>query len=644
MPTKRKTLTQDDLFKIGYVTDAVLSPSGALAAYVLAETRGKGEREKQVRSIWLVSTSGEGAPRRLTQGQGHSYHPRFRGEGELLFLSTRDKAPQIYALSLEGGEAERLTKVEQGVSLFEVAPDGGIALSATANEPAVSDDDVHVRIDRFWYRFDPIGGYVEDVQQAVYSLKGGTLKQVAEPAGIVLGLSISPDSRQIAVLRSGLRHQKIFEADLSLVNLRGRKKEHQLIKAFCMATVNWSRDGREIVCTGPGEDLARQTRLFVVDPQTGRVRDRTRTLDLMVGTGLQIHVPVQVASRIVATESAAYATVTRGGEVHVHKISTSGRRNAVQIGSGQSVAHLMDVRDGKLLITRQSINQPPVLCTVDEQTSEVVELTHHNERLSASLRWPDVERLTVKSGRHTAIEGWVLKPKNAHAPYKTVLTIHGGPHAGYGCAFWADMHELVGAGYAIAFMNPRGSTGYGDDFCRAILGRWGELEIKDFNAFLDELVKLGIAHPDKLGVTGISGGGHLSAWLIGHTDRFKAAVPEQGVYSMISMWGTSDAGRDLLELELGGTLHKKAETYWRLSPLAHAHKCRTPTLLLQGENDIRCPMEQAEQLYAKLHNDGCKVEFIPMKGCRHGEQVWGRPTLRRFRMNVLRDWFERYLS
>ena len=193
-------------------------------------------------------------------------------------------------------------------------------------------------------------------------------------------------------------------------------------------------------------------------------------------------------------------------------------------------------------------------------------------------------------------------------------------------------------------MNPRGSTGYGDAFCRSILGDWGHPELKDFSAFLDRLVSRGIAHPEKLGVTGISGGGHLSGWLIGHTHRFKAAVPEQGVYSMISMWGTSDAGRDLLELEMGGELHKIPEIYWALSPLAHAHKSRTPTLLLQGENDIRCPMEQAEQMFAQLHHHGCEVELIPMKRCSYGEQIFGRPALRRYRMDVLKDWFDRHIK
>ena len=145
-------------------------------------------------------------------------------------------------------------------------------------------------------------------------------------------------------------------------------------------------------------------------------------------------------------------------------------------------------------------------------------------------------------------------------------------------------------------------------------------------------------------MTGISGGGHLSSWLTGHTNRFKAAVPEQGVYNMISMWGVSDAGRVLIDLELDSSLHKDPMKYWKHSPMAYANRCKTPTLLLQGEQDIRCPMTQAEEYFSALKYFGCEVELIRMKKCNHGAQLSGRPALRRFRMEVLKEWFDRHIK
>ena len=659
-----RTIRQDDLFDASYVIDAVLSPDGTLAAYVLSASSGRGDNEVQNLSIWLVQTNGRKKPARLTQGQGDSYHPRFSADGTALyFLSNREGVSHIFMLTLDGGEAVQLTSLPQGAGPFELSPDGrSIAFTALAAPPQASNDNQHQRIDRFWYRFDPLGGYLADFDQALFLMplsRKGTPRIVGEPAGVILDFSFAPDGLSLALLRTGLPQHGIFQADLNLIE-RVREdetadgsrqrpssayRERTLLAGRILSSVDFGVDGGQLLCTGTHSDLARQTSLYVINPETSRTLDRTSSLDIMVGTGLQIHVPARMVSRVLAADDGwVYATVTTGGEAHVHKISLSGKKVAQPLSQGQTVSHLADRACGKLLFIRQSPNQPPALFLMQEATGEERQLTHHNQRWQKRFCWPQVQRVVTRSQRGVSVEGWVLKPVQVAPPYKTILTIHGGPHLAYGCSFWSDFHEMVGAGYAVAFMNPRGSTGYGNDFCRSILGRWGDPELKDFNAFLDHLVVQGIADPDRLGVTGISGGGHLSAWLIGHSQRFQAAVPEQGVYSMISMWGTSDAGRDLLELEMGGELHKMPMTYWERSPLAYAHKCRTPTLLLQGENDIRCPMEQAEQFFAKLHHHGCDVVLVPMKRCSHGEQVSGRPALRRFRMDALRDWFDTHID
>jgi dipeptidyl aminopeptidase/acylaminoacyl peptidase len=336
--------------------------------------------------------------------------------------------------------------------------------------------------------------------------------------------------------------------------------------------------------------------------------------------------------------------VSAGGETRIYRVALVGRENCAVIAGGERICGVFDCRGGKVLFSSQTCNTPPDLCIVDLDGGNERRLSAHNDAWQREIRWPDVERVRVKSARNVEIEGWVLKPKHVRAPYKTILYIHGGPHAGFGYSFNSDFQELVGAGYAVAFANPRGSTGYGDAFSTSILERWGELEAQDFNAFLDALIERGISHKNRLGVTGVSGGGHLSGWLIGHTHRFKAAVPEQGVYNLISMYGVSDAGSALLTLEMGGEPHELPERYWAASPLAHAHTCRTPTLLIQGENDLRCPMEQAEQMYTVLKRSGCTVELLRLKNCNHGLEIAGPPPLRRYRMNAMIDWFDRYLK
>jgi dipeptidyl aminopeptidase/acylaminoacyl peptidase len=313
------------------------------------------------------------------------------------------------------------------------------------------------------------------------------------------------------------------------------------------------------------------------------------------------------------------------------------------VTSGARACKAFDLRDQTLLFASETVNAPAELWVKDLASGEERPLTDLNAAWRSEILWPDIERITVASAPGVEIEGWVLKPQHAPTPVKTLLFIHGGPHAAYGHSFNEDFQEMVGAGYAVAYANPRGSLNYGDAFAEAIVGVWGLPELEDFTAFLDEIVRRGVADPDALGVTGVSGGGHLSGWLIGHTDRFKAAVPEQGLYNMFSMYGVSDAGVALIELEMGGPPHERAQRYWELSPIAYAHKVKTPTLLIQGENDVRCPMEQAEQFYTVLKHNGCEAELLRLNNCNHAAQMFGPPPLRRVRMDAMKDWFARHI-
>ncbi len=641
----RKTITQDAVYEVCYVCDAVFSPDGASAAYVVAEVKGKGDKERQELSIWLVDIE-SGERRRLTLGKGGSYHPRFSKDGSnLYFLSTREKLPQIYCMPVAGGEAEAVTQLPQGAGPFEITPDGkSIVFATLASPPAKPSDDDNVRVSAPWYRFDPVPGYLKDVKQALFVMRiGREPKAVTEAEGLILSFAISPDSKRVVLARTAVPGHEFFDADLELVTLGRKPHSEHLLASNIPSQMSWSEDGASLVYVTNGKGLASQQAVFVLPIGADKPQNRTSATDIMIGTAIQAHNPARIQGRQRIVDGKLYTTATVGGEANLVRVSLTGRKRVTPISAGQRITYLMDERGGNILHISQDPLNPPALCMTNIESGDERVIADHNTVWREKYLLPDVERVVAKSERKVEIEGWVLKPKRGRAPYRTILSIHGGPHAGYGYAFAYDFLELVGEGYAVAFMNPRGSTGYGEAFTRSILGVWGHPELKDFHAFLDELVRRKISHPDKLGVTGISGGGHLSGWLIGHTDRFKAAVPEQGVYNMLSMWGTSDAGKALIEIEMGGPLHKIPMKYWELSPIAYAHKCKTPTLLLQGEDDIRCPMEQAEQLYAALEHHGCEVELIRMKNCNHGAQVGGRTQLRRFRMDVMKDWFARHI-
>jgi dipeptidyl aminopeptidase/acylaminoacyl peptidase len=223
------------------------------------------------------------------------------------------------------------------------------------------------------------------------------------------------------------------------------------------------------------------------------------------------------------------------------------------------------------------------------------------------------------------------------------LYIHGGPHNAFGHIFFFEFLVLAGAGYAVLFINHRGSSGYGDRFCSQTIGNLGNLEYQDMMAAVDYVVDKGLADPDRLGCCGLSGGGHLTCWIVGHTERFKAAVAENPITNFVSFYGVSANGVRIAVDELGGHPHEIPNVYRRCSPITHAHRCTTPTLLIQGENDRNCPPEQSEQFYTALKANGCPTEMLRLPNGVHTGSLLGPPIVRRTQDEALLEWMNRYV-
>jgi dipeptidyl aminopeptidase/acylaminoacyl peptidase len=644
-----------DVGRALHVGEAVLSPDGRFAVYELSELipGETPDEDRQATSLWRVDVE-SGAARRLTRKGGGAMTPRISADGAFVYyLAPKQpsaRAPQVWRLPLDGGEAEPLTWLEQGVGAYALSPDGErIAYAAIEKKPKEPGPNDHVRISRAAWRFDPVPGYLQDLGQAISVMPsaGGAAKALTAYDGIVQALEWSPSGRELAALVVGRADSEAFAALGDLVVVDDEGQATTLVSGLFASALFWTPDGRKIgYVASPERQLSRQPQLFLVDRSGGEPEARTASLDRAAAGSFQTGNPAARArGRVLPAPDGASAVmaVGDGGEAGLWRVALAGPERCEPLLTGAKLRKPLDRQGGKVLFSAQDFVSPSELWLFDFETGAERPLTDHNRAWHASIAWPKVERILARTADGAEIEGWVLAPSAGQPPFKTLLFIHGGPHGAWGASFNEDFLEMVGAGYAVAFANPRGSTGYGDAFSTAILGRWGEPELDDFAAFMDALVARGIADPDHLGVTGVSGGGHLSAWLIGHTDRFKAAIPEQGIYNHISAYGVSDAGVELMTHELGGAPHEQPQRYWELSPLAHAHKCKTPTLLIQGEADVRCPMEQAEQLYTVLRKAGCTVELLRLRGCNHGLHVWGPPPLRRARMAAMREWFDRHV-
>jgi dipeptidyl aminopeptidase/acylaminoacyl peptidase len=273
-------------------------------------------------------------------------------------------------------------------------------------------------------------------------------------------------------------------------------------------------------------------------------------------------------------------------------------------------------------------------------------LTDLNRAWKAEVARVRPERFRYeRDGRQ--LDCWVMRPFGCKsgARYPVLLNIHGGPHTQYGHHFFDEFQIYASAGYAVIYTNPRGSQGYGEEFTRAVIGDWGGGDFADVMAGLDEaLRRYDFIDPERLGVMGGSYGGFLTSWTVGHTDRFKAACSERAVNNTYTLFGTSDIGHSFSEAQSGHLPWENMQWYIDHSPLTYAKDISTPLLIIHSESDLRCPVEQAEQLFVALKKQRKQVVFVRFPDEDHDLSRSGRPRHRLERFRVILDWFARYLQ
>ncbi|MCH7587419.1 MAG: S9 family peptidase [Chloroflexi bacterium] len=654
----QKTIVIDDLFKLQFLQDAQFSPDGLRVAYAVSKVVAdeaaeiESERELQKTAIWILSLETQSA-RMLTTGEHEDTSPRWSPDGKrIAFLSDRAEQSQIYIIPFDGGEAQALTKLKQGVGSSPTWSPDGTQIAFTAG-PArkARDPGAPYRIVRHIFRFDDLG-YIDDVIQDIYiaAVGGGEPRRLTSDENLNGNLAWSPDGAEIAFTATMMPSTHQLYTGLCAVNLEGRTRNIVSDWEF-ISPPAWTPNGEQIVFIGRMADARAGSKsdLWIVASQGGEPKPRTSRLKNGVGGSLIADFPTLSDKRasplikIAQDGRRAYVQGKEGGSLHLYEIALRGtEEHGIAVG-GERSCILLDAHGSRLLYAVSALDNPTELSIFDTKSGEEQQLTQLNADFLAQRTLQSVEQLIFSGNDGEQVEGWLLKPPEGRPPYATILYIHGGPHSGFGHMFSFDFQMLTGAGYAVLLINQRGSTGYGDEFAGAITGDWGNLDYEDLMAGVDHVIALGLADPERLGCCGLSGGGNLSCWIVGHTDRFKAAVPENPLTNWVSFYGVSDIGPWFSVKELGGHPHEIPQTYSRCSPLTYAHRCTTPTLLVQGEDDFRCPAEQAEQFYAVLKANGCEVEMLRLPDSSHAGSIRGAPTVRRAQNEALLDWMNRHV-
>ncbi len=676
---ERAPVTPEDLFRFQFVDAIALSPDGAQVVYQIRTIDP--EKDAYESHLWIVPLQG-GEPRRLTFGEhkngGAAWSPDAKW---IAFVSNRrDKKAQIYRLPLEGGEAERLTDLDGEISGLAWSPDGtGISFVHRQSDPPEAGHlpgsspakkaaeakakkeepkpPTFLHITRLHYkedgqRFLPQGRlhiHVLDLaSRDVRALTSGNWDHqppVWSPDGKWLAFAANrlPDSDYHATI-----------CDIRLLPASGGEPRNVTPEPGVAFAPAWSPDGSRIAYVGHTDELdawgVRNFHVWSVPLSGGPARDLTpgfdRTaLDLMGSDLRDFHDAGQPVWS--ADGATIYFVASDEGSTHLFSVPANGgaptrvTSGPLQIFSVQGSRATED-----LAVIRCGYTDAGTVARLSPPKGVITPLARPNKPFFDTLRLMEPEEFWVDSPEGHRLQCWMIKPPNAGSGKKRpmILNVHGGPRIQYGACIYHEFQMLASAGFYVLLSNPRGAQGYGEDFARASVQDWGGPDYRDLMLVVDEaLRRYPEADPDRLGVTGGSYGGYMTNWIIGHNDRFKAAVTQRSVVDLRTLLLGGDFSDDAVP-EFGDQPWRDSEGYRRMSPLSYVENIKTPLLIAHSLEDHRCPIVEAEQLYTALKLLRREVEMVLFPGESHGLSRGGTPSRRLARLHFIRDWFLRYLK
>ena len=655
MPVAVGGMVPEDVYDLTGVLDPRVSPDGRTVAY--AVWRIDREANEYRSAIWLAAMDGSSEPRRLTSGERRDGSPRWSPDGRrIAFTSNREldedgkpKPAQLYVMPLDGGEPVKLTALEEDVSAPAWSPDGSrIAFSSRVPDPAYREKDPKKRpprrFTRLQFKLDD-EGWTGDRRQHVFTVAADGS---AAPEQLTHGdfedgdPCWSPDGGRIAFASAREDDWDLRPVrDLYVVDASGGEPSRLTGGDGATEQPSWSPDGGRIAyLLYPAVfDDPRHSQVAVVDVASGQRRVLTESLDRNCNPYPAIREPIWDG------EDLLFA-VEDSGNTHVYRIPADGSGKPELVVGGDLMVTGYDSAAGRLAHSATTPTQLSELHVGDRRATSVGRAFADGRDLARP------ERFMATSADGTEVEAWVMRPAGFQEgqTYPTLLNVHGGPFSQYGNKFFDEFQVYAGAGYAVLYANPRGSSGYSEEWGRAIRGPiadgpgWGTVDYEDLMAVVDEAVRrFDFVEEDRIGVMGGSYGGFMTSWMVGHTDRFRAACSERSCNNFLLEGGSADIGW-MFKGELGAFWFEAPEAYLKVSPSTYAPDIHTPLLILHSENDLRCPVGHAEDLFTILRLLGRDVEMVRFPEEGHELTRSGAPAHRVQRFDIVLDWFDRRLK
>jgi dipeptidyl aminopeptidase/acylaminoacyl peptidase len=686
---QRRAFTPADWYRLTTVSNPAMSPDGKLVAITV--TTVKESENKRHSEVWVVPTAG-GEPQRFTSPSTESSNPRFSPDGKyLLFSSTRPGSrARTWGIRIDqpSGEAVEMDAYPTGSmprdkrfvvwSEADSAPndttkkDRWSGMQAMARPPfgAITEpldpkrfDGKHVvetpyksngpgflpnarearayRASNLWIK--PTDAAKRKIDDQKYSRTGAAVSPDGQWIAFVADRALRPDSVVRAERDSLARlpYNKLRDeaprndSDIYVVSVNGGEPRRVATFQGNEGNLEWSPDGTKLAFSASPSRTASQ-RIYVVT-----VGQQPATPVNLLGDWA--YEPDNFWWLPNGTIAVSASVGGRTALFHLDP-NTKGLKEVVA-GARRINGFAFDDAVTKIAYVATSHAKPTELYIANADGSGERQLTKFNDKLNSEVAWSDAERFTYKSLGNREIEGWLMKPYgyDAGKKYPVVLYIHGGPHSAYGENWFDEFQNLAGAGMFVLFTNPRGSAGYGADFTYSTRARWFDEDYVDLMKAVDIVAKRPDVDSTRMGVTGGSYGGVMTAWVTVKTNRFKAAQADRMISNWWSWYGTSDA-QGLTEFEFLGKPWDNPALYDTLSPIRYIRKVKTPTLIVQSEEDHRTPMTDAEQWFMALRKHGIPVEFVRYPRSTHDLSRTGEPWLLVDRLGRLRQWFGYWLK
>jgi dipeptidyl aminopeptidase/acylaminoacyl peptidase len=661
IPAANPFIGVDDVLALKVVSDPQISPDGSLITYTV---QGNEEANTTSSAIWLIHSkeSKTQTPRQIT-GTGskkhHDFAPRWSPDGQFLaFLSDRSGSAQIHILPLAGGETQQVSSLYQDITEYSWRPDGKAFLAHSAwkpiddlNQPDTSANSVEfTRLDE---QFDGLG-YKQGRHQQLWliTLDGTSTRFTSEPVDIIQSCW-SPDGSEIAFC-ANRRPDPDLSVSMALWVLSISTGQMRCLTSEdgSASMPSWSPDGQTIAYyysidqTGTGN----------ISPWIVNAHDnnapRPATSSAMNLTCLELIVDELHFSMIgrpswFPDNKSLLVTVQERGQIHLYRLDIE-HDQTVKLTSGNGCYINPQLsKDGQIItVIRTDWFTPGDVWRMNNNGENRHKLTGVNDTFLRSRQLVRPKRITWQSFDGLEIEGWLyLAPMQEGVKAPLILEIHGGPSLAWGDSYIHEFQVLAGKGFAVLAANPRGSAGYGEEFCKQTLKDWGGNDFRDLMAGIDHVLATEPLDGTRLGIGGLSYGGYMTNWAITQTNRFKAAVSRNGISSLSTAGLLSDR-TTWFDNVMGGTGSEDGEALLKSrSALTFADRITTPLLLLHAENDLRCPFSESYQLFVLLRKRKHTVELVRYPGVSHliDWPDYGTPEQRTDRLHRTVEWFERFV-